>query len=80
MLEWYRQLLQLRKQYVTNSERIADANYEAGVLTMTVPATEAKLMVQASLQSSVTLPAVQDGWDPALHAEDDGYGVRVLVR
>jgi maltooligosyltrehalose trehalohydrolase len=80
MREWYRQLLQLRKQYVTNSERTADANYEAGVLTMTVPATAPKLMVQAVLQPGTTLPAAQDEWKVVLQAEGDGYGVRVLVR
>ncbi len=80
MLEWYRQLLQLRKQHVTNHDRTADANYEAGVLTMTVPATAPKLMVQAILHPGATLPAAQDEWKVVLQAEDDGYGVRVLVR
>jgi maltooligosyltrehalose trehalohydrolase len=80
MLEWYRRLLQLRKQHVTNSERTADANYEAGVLTMTVPATESRLLVQAALQPGTTLPTPQGHWTQVLQAEDDGYGIRVLVR
>ena len=79
MLEWYRRLLQLRKQYVTHSERTADANYEAGVLTMTVSAIKPKLMVQATLQPGAKLPAVQVGWEAILQAADDGYRVRVLV-
>jgi maltooligosyltrehalose trehalohydrolase len=33
MLEWYRRLLQLRKQCVTDGERTADAQYVDGVLT-----------------------------------------------
>lgn len=80
MLEWYRRLLQLRKQHVTNNDRTADANYEAGLLAMRVPATESRLLVQAALQPGTTLPAPQDDWTQALQAEDDGYGVRVLVR
>jgi maltooligosyltrehalose trehalohydrolase len=80
MLEWYRRLLQLRKQYVTHNDRTADANYEAGVLTMMVPAIEPKLMIQASSQPGATLPAVQDGWDAVLQAEEDGYRVKVLLR
>lgn len=79
MLEWYRQLLHLRKLYVTHGDRVADASYEAGVLTMMVPAKEQKLIVQVALQPATTLPAVQEGWDPVLQADDDGYGVRVLV-
>ncbi len=80
MLEWYRRLLQLRKQYVTHNNRTADANYEAGVMTMTVPAIKPKLMVQAALQPGATLPAVQGGWEAILQAEDGGYRVQVLVR
>lgn len=80
MLEWYRRLLQLRKQYVTHNDRTGDANYEAGVLIMMLPAKEPKLMVQAALQPGATLPEVQDGWEVVLQAEDDGYRVRVLVR
>jgi len=80
MLEWYRRLLQLRKQYVTNNQRTADANYEAAVITMRVPMIKPELMVQAALQPGATLPAMESGWKIVLQAEDDGYRVRVLVR
>ena len=80
MLEWYRQLLQLRKQYVTDGERTADAQYADGVLTMRVPATNPKVVVQAALERGKPLPQVQDGWRDALVSEEDGYAVRVEVR
>ena len=81
MLEWYRQLLQLRKQYVTDRERTADAQYADGVLTMKVPAANPKIMVQGTLQPGATLPPIDEAlWREALISEEDGYTVRVLVR
>lgn len=79
MLEWYRSLLQLRKQYVTGGERTANAQYENGVLTMHVPADEPKLTVRAGLQPGSAF-AEQAGWSEVLSAEHDGYRLQVLVR
>jgi maltooligosyltrehalose trehalohydrolase len=80
MLEWYRRLLQLRKQYVTDSERTADSQYADGMLTMHVPATNPQILVQATLKHGTSLPEVQAGWREALSSGEDGYKVRVLVR
>jgi maltooligosyltrehalose trehalohydrolase len=80
MLEWYRQLLHLRKQYVTDGERTADAQYADGVLTMQVPATNSKVMVQAALERGRSLPEAQNGWREVLRSEEDGYVVRVGAR
>jgi maltooligosyltrehalose trehalohydrolase len=80
MLEWYRQLLQLRRQYVTDGERTADAQYADGVLTMQVPAANPKVVVQAALEQGRSLPEVEDGWRDALFSDEDGYAVRVRVR
>ncbi len=80
MLEWHRQLLQLRKQYVTDGERTADAQYADGVLTMHVPATNPKIMVQAALESGRSLPKLPEGWRDVLVSEEDGDAVRVQVR
>jgi maltooligosyltrehalose trehalohydrolase len=80
MLEWYRHLLQLRKQHVTDGERTADAQYADGVLTMQVPATNPKVMVQAVLDRGRSLPKVRDGgWREVLRSEEDDYAVRVWV-
>ena len=80
MLEWYRHLLQLRKQHVTAGERTADAQYADGVLTMQVPATNPKVMVQAVLDRGRSLPKVRDGgWREVLRSEEDDYAVRVWV-
>jgi maltooligosyltrehalose trehalohydrolase len=81
MLEWYRRLLQLRKQYVTAGERTADAQYAGGVLTMQVPATNPKIVVQAALEGGRSLPELPDArWRDVLVSEEDGHAVRVRVR
>ena len=80
MLEWYRQLLQLRRQHVTPGARTADAKYADGVLTMQVPATNPRIMVQAALEKRRSLPEVGNGWRDALVSNEDGYAVQVRVR
>jgi len=80
VLEWYRGLLRLRKQYITNGARTTEAKYEAGVLTMLVPATEAKVIVQVGLRVGASLSAVDGDWKLALQDGDDSYKVRVMVR
>ena len=80
MLEWYRRLLQLRKQYVTGGERTADASDEGGVLTVQVPGKEPKLMVRATLQPGGKLPPARGGWREALRSAEDGYELSVSVR
>ncbi len=79
MLEWYQRLLQLRKQYVTNGPRTADAQYAGGVLIMQVPAEQPKLQVQAALQHGAKLPTGPSGWQEVMASEQDGYRVRVSL-
>ncbi len=80
MLEWYRGLLQLRKQYVMAGERTADAQYADDVLTLQVPARDPQLLVQAALQRGAKLPVFNEAWREVLRSEEDGYDVRVFVR
>ena len=80
MLEWYRRLLQLRREYVIAAERTADATLTEGVLTMRVSAGRPRVIVQATLESQRALPASEAGWTEVLQANEDGYAVRVLVK
>ena len=80
MLEWYRSLLQLRREYVTGGERTADTSYADGVLTMKVPANNPKLMVQATIEPDHALPPVSDGWNEHLRSDEDGYAICIRVR
>jgi maltooligosyltrehalose trehalohydrolase len=81
MVEWYRQLLHVRKQHITAGERTADAHYANGVLTMQVPAANPKIMVQAALERGTRLPEIRDdGWREELVSEENNYAVRVSAR
>jgi len=80
MLEWYRRLLELRREYVSGGERTADAQYQNGVLTMEVPAKEPRLVVESSLQPDAELRRVKSGWHEVLRSAEDGYEVSVFVR
>ena len=80
MLEWYRRLLELRRQYISGGERTADAQYQNGVLTMEAPATNPQLVVEAGLQPNAELRRVKSGWREVLRSGEDGYQVSVFVR
>jgi maltooligosyltrehalose trehalohydrolase len=80
MLEWYRRLLQLRKEHVSGGKRTADAQFEHGVLRMQVPAHDPKVLVLAALEPGKNLPPVKDEWHEALRSAEDGYEVSVFVR
>ena len=60
MLEWYRRLLELRRQHVTASERRADVGLEDGILSMAIPAGNPTLLVQAALDPGKPLPQSGD--------------------
>ncbi len=80
MLDWYQQLLQLRKQNVVNGERTAHAQYADGLLTMQVPAQNPTLVLIASLKKGVALPTLENGWREVLDSDEDGYEVTVRTR
>lgn len=75
MSEWYRRLLELRRQYVTHGERTCQAELRGDVLVMQVPRAKPRITVQAVLQAGAVLPA------PAgrvlLESQEGGFGVRV---
>jgi len=79
-LDWYRRLLQIRKEFVSRSERTASADYTDGVLTIHVPAAQPRVMVQANLQPTVTAPPPEAGWRELLRSDEDGHEVVVLAR
>jgi len=80
MLAWYQDLLRLRKQFVTQGERKADADYADGVLTMEVPSVNPKILVQAALQPGTRVLTTPPGWRETLFSDEDGYAVRIFVR
>lgn len=80
MLEWYRRLLQLRRERVAAGERTADAQFSEGVLSMEVPARNPQIVVEASLLTGSKLRPLKSGWHEVLRSAEDGYEVSVFVR
>ena len=79
MLEWYRQLLRIRKEYVTGGERTTDASYVDGVLSMQVPGTGHRLIVQASLTANALLPGARSGGRELLRCDENGYHCVIMA-
>ncbi len=79
MLEWYRRLIQLRKQYVTTAERTCDAELHEGAILMRSPADQPKLTIVAEFPDSGRI-AAPDGWHEALSSDEDGYRTRVFLK
>lgn len=81
MLEWYRKLLQLRREHVIGHERRPDVAYENGVLRMQVPSSAPTVLVYCAMLAHARLPQdTQPGWKQVLDNDEDGYAVRVLVK
>lgn len=81
MLRWYRELIRLRKRFVTPGERTSYASYQDGVLTMMAPGDTPDLILFATLDPGKQLPAEEEGWNLTLkYKSDDGHSVRVFTR
>ncbi|MFB3814856.1 MAG: malto-oligosyltrehalose trehalohydrolase [Terriglobales bacterium] len=80
MLRWYRQLIALRKQYVTGSERTCRAWLEGGNIVMQVPREQPRIMVLAEFADRAGDLQAPAGWREALANDEDGFRVRVLTR
>jgi len=79
MLDWYKRLLELRKQYVTPGERSANCTSRDGILAISVPAGESRIRVEAALRPGAQMADIEPGWQKRLFSGEDGYWVRVLT-
>jgi maltooligosyltrehalose trehalohydrolase len=79
MLDWYGSLLELRRKYVTSSERTCKASLVEGIIHLQLPREEPTLKVFARIQGAAALPELGAGWQKALVDEEDGYAVSVWV-
>jgi maltooligosyltrehalose trehalohydrolase len=81
MLDWYRKLIELRKRFVSHSDRTAWAELtEEGAIRMPVPDDESGLLVIAEFpdrRGNAQLPAPDDEWRLLLESDQDNYTVRV---
>ena len=79
MLDWYRRLIEIRKQYVTSADRTCQAELLDGAIVMQVPADEPKLALIAEFPDRTRLPA-PEGWSEVLASDEDDYRIRVYLR
>jgi maltooligosyltrehalose trehalohydrolase len=81
MLNWYRELLQLRRSHVTHSPRSCRAELVSkNCIHMDIPAESPDIVVNACWGGAAEEHAQTAGWHTALFMEEDGYTVRVYVR
>jgi len=80
MLDWYRTLLHLRREYILPGPRTGHAEWSApNVLSVQTPADFPRLRIIASLPGA-TLPALAESeWILKLESDQDGYRVQVFA-
>lgn len=80
MLNWYRELIRLRRELVLPGPRTCHAELHDGTITMQVPAEEPRVMVVAEFPDSSSARSLPGGWKLIMASEDRGYTVRVFAR
>ena len=78
MLDWYRELIALRKRVVLPGERTSRAEWGGGVLRMELPASDPRLLLVAAFRVPPAAPG--NGWERAIWMERDGYSVEIFRR
>ncbi len=76
MLNWYQELIALRKKFVTEADRTCRATVEGGLLTMEVPREQPLIRVQVNFSGAV-LPEPAPGFSQALFAAGEDCAVAV---
>lgn len=79
MLNWYQELIDLRKRYVTHAERRTLAELRDGVITMREPQENARVMVHVNFTGN-SLPEVAGEWKRLMYAADEGAAVAIYGR
>lgn len=74
MLAWYRQLITLRKQYVTTAERRCHAELRDGVIVMDIPALDPRLRVRVNFSGNHLPP---EAGQRIMYAADDQAAVAI---
>lgn len=80
MLRWYRSLIEMRKAYVTHSDRSCRARlWNEATILLELPATNPKLLLVAGFKSAPGAPKydLSPEWKLALANDEDGYKVRI---
>jgi maltooligosyltrehalose trehalohydrolase len=77
-LDWYTELLALRKKFIIQAERTCQAELREDGITMLVPAKAQRIRVDVNF-SGVTLPQTPHGWVRKMYDSDEHLAVAVSV-
>ena len=78
MLDWYRQLIAIRKKFLSAGGRTCDAQLIDGTITVRTPAVQPRILLTLQFPDSKTaLPPPPGNWDQLLSSDEDGYHVYV---
>lgn len=81
MLNWYRELLRLRRAHISRDDRTCRAELVGEkCLRLQVPADAPHVIVNACWGGAAEVHARDAGWHTAMHMKEDGYTVRVYLR
>jgi 1,4-alpha-glucan branching enzyme len=82
MLAWYRELLQLRRKFVTHSVRTCRARLSNRQIVMEVPVEDAGLLVMVTFPESTSQEPQTDqaGGKLLLHSKEDNCEVSVFLK
>jgi maltooligosyltrehalose trehalohydrolase len=79
MLNWYQELIALRKQFVVDGERRCQAELRDGVISMEVPAVGSRIRVLVNFAGPEN-PQQDSGWRQLMFAADEHCAVSVEAR
>ena len=79
MLEWYEQLIRIRRRQVTAGPRTCRAELVDGAIVMRVPAENSRVLLIAEFPSSQRLAEPEQPWHQVLSSDQDGYRARVYL-
>ena len=77
LLQWYRELLRIRKEYVIPSERTGQAELSGGVIRLAIPRKNPKLLICAAVAPDRVTPGNKIPGPTLLRSDDDGYLVSI---
>jgi maltooligosyltrehalose trehalohydrolase len=80
MLDWYRQLIALRRALVMPGERTCRTEWREATLVMQAPATAPRILVVADFPGGDRQANPEQGWVESLSSDQDGYRVAVYTR
>ncbi len=80
VLQWYRQLLELRHRVVMKNDRTCRAELRDGNIVMQVPAADPRITVVATFPDSKRISLPESDWRLLANSDEDDYAVRIYGR